>query len=363
MRIAQVLATSTGGVGRHVHSLSRALVAGGDRVAVLGPAATEELFGFTAVGARFAPVQIASGPRPVADARAVARLRGLVRGADVVHAHGLRAGLVAALALAGRRTPLVVTWHNQVLASGLRARVAEPLERVVARGADVTLGASTDLVDRVRALGGRDVRLAPVAAPPLPEPAQPVAKTRAALGVADAPVVLAVGRLHPQKGYDVLIEAAARWADRDPAPVVLIAGDGPLEAALTEQIRSVRAPVRLLGRRTDVAELLAAADVVVLPSRWEARSLTAQEAMRAGRPLVTTTVGGLPGLVRDAALLVPPDDRDALVRAVSMLLDDPAEASRLATRGQAVAATWPTEADTVREVAATYHELRVASSG
>jgi glycosyltransferase involved in cell wall biosynthesis len=119
----------------------------------------------------------------------------------------------------------------------------------------------------------------------------------------------------------------------------------------------------LLGRRTDVAELLAAADVVVLPSRWEARSLTAQEALRSGRPLVTTMVGGLPGLVQDAAVLVPPDDRDALVRAVSTLLDDPAEAARLAARGQALAATWPTESDTVREVAATYHELCVASSG
>jgi glycosyltransferase involved in cell wall biosynthesis len=357
MRVALVLATSTGGVGRHVHSLTGALVRAGHQVAVLGPAATEELFGFTAVGASFAPVQIASGPRPVADARAAARLRRLVRGADVVHAHGLRAGLISALAVAGRRTPLVVSWHNQVLATGLRARVAAPLERVVARSADVTLGASADLVDRVRSLGGQDVRLGAVAAPALEPPARTAAATRAELGIGAAPVVLAVGRLHPQKGYDVLVRAAAHLLDREPAPVVLVAGDGPLRDELTGQIDAVGAPVRLLGRRSDVAELLAVADLVVLPSRWEARSLTAQEAMRAGRPLVTTTVGGLPGLVGDAAVLVPPDDVAALATAVRELLDDPVEAARLGELGRALAAGWPTEADTAAQIAAVYAEL------
>jgi glycosyltransferase involved in cell wall biosynthesis len=358
MRVALVLATSTGGVGRHVHSLTGALVRAGHQVAVLGPAATQELFGFTAVGASFAPVQIASGPRPVADARAAARLRRLVRGADVVHAHGLRAGLISALAVAGRRTPLVVSWHNQVLATGLRARVAAPLERVVARSADVTLGASADLVDRARSLGGRDVRLGAVAAPPLEPPTRTAAETRAELGIGAAPVVLAVGRLHPQKGYDVLVRAAAHLLDRELAPVVLVAGDGPLRDELIAQVDALGAPVRLLGRRSDVADLLAVADLVVLPSRWEARSLTAQEAMRAGRPLVTTTVGGLPGLVGDAAVLVPPDDVAALATAVRELLDDPAEATRLGERGRVLAAGWPTEADTAAQIAAVYAELR-----
>jgi glycosyltransferase involved in cell wall biosynthesis len=357
MRIALVLATSTGGVGRHVHSLARALVADGHRVAVLGPAATEELFDFTAVGAVFAPVSIASGARPVADAGAVARLRRLIRAADVVHAHGLRAGLVAALAVAGRSTPLVVTWHNQVLAAGVRARIAAPLERVVARSADVTLGASADLVERVRELGGRDVRLGAVAAPLLPEPDRSPTQTRSALGVGTAPIVLAIGRLHPQKGYDVLIRAAAHWVELEPSPIVLIAGDGPLQGELSTQIDALGAPVRLLGRRTDIAELLAVADLVVLPSRWEARSLTAQEAMRAGRALVTTAVGGLPELVGDAALLVPPDDVAALATAVRELLDDPAEAARLAKRASDLAAGWPTEADTAAQVVGVYREL------
>jgi glycosyltransferase involved in cell wall biosynthesis len=90
---------------------------------------------------------------------------------------------------------------------------------------------------------------------------------------------------------------------------------------------------------------------------WEARSLTAQEALLAGRPLVATTVGGLPGLLRDGAVLVPPGDAAALGTAVRKLLDDPAAAAALAERGRQVAADWPDEADAVAQVAAVYAEL------
>ncbi len=356
-RLALVLATSTGGVGQHVRSVSAALVQAGAQVLVCGPAATDELFDFSAGGAAFAPVEIAPGLRPLADLRAARRLRRLTAHCEVVHAHGLRAGLVALLAGTGRRGPLVVTWHNRVLATGLRARALTPLERRVARGADVGLGASEDLVARIRRFGGRDVRLSEVAAPLLPPPARPASVVRAELGAADRPLVLAVGRLHPQKGFDVLIQAAARWRDRTPTPYVVIAGDGPLRSRLADDIVATGAPVVLLGRRDDVADLLAAADVVVLPSRWEARSLVAQEALRAGRPLVATSVGGVPGLVADGAVLVSPDDPVALDLAVRRLLDHPDRAAALAERGVARARTWPGEADTATQLARLYAEL------
>ena len=135
--------------------------------------------------------------------------------------------------------------------------------------------------------------------------------------------------------------------------VVAVAGDGPLAA----ELQAAAPGVRWLGARDDVADLLIAADVVVLPSVWEARSLTAQEALRAGRPLVATAVGGLPALVGDGAVLVPPGDAVALGLAVRRLLDDPAAAAAVAARGRAVAASWPTEQDTVNQVAALYAEL------
>jgi len=325
-----VLATSTGGVGRHVLGLARGLVEGGWRVRVACPAATQAVFGFPG----HVPFEVGTRPHPVRDLAAVRALRRLP--GDVVHAHGLRAGSLAALA--GHRRPLVVSWHNAQLSGG---RAGAALERLVARRATATLAASADLAERARALGARDVRLAPVAAPALVRTGRDPGLGR--------PLVLAVGRLHPQKGYDVLVEALPLLGDA----VVAVAGDGPLEAELR-----ARAPqVRWLGRREDVADLYAAADVVVLPSVWEARSLTAQEALRAGRPLVATAVGGLPELVGDGAVLVPPGDAGALGRAVRALLDDPARAEELAARGRALAATWPNEADTLAQVIAVYAEL------
>jgi glycosyltransferase involved in cell wall biosynthesis len=328
-RVLLVIATSTGGVGRHVGSLATGLAQRGADVLVAGPASTQEVFAFPS----YAVVEIGSTPNPLRDAAAAVALRRLAARVDIVHAHGLRAG-----SLAPTTAPLVVTWHNALL---VQTRVGRLLERHAARRAAVTLAASEDLARRALAAGGRDVRYGPVAAPLLP-----AGRRDPGLG---HPLVLAVGRLHEQKGYDVLIEALPMLGEA----VVAVAGDGPLRAEL-----ELLAPqVRWLGRRTDVADLYAAADVVVLPSRWEARSLTAQEALLAGRPLVASDVGGIAPLVGDGAVLVPAGDAVALGTAVRRLLDDPREAGQLAARGRVVASTWPDEADTIAQVAAVYAEL------
>jgi glycosyltransferase involved in cell wall biosynthesis len=355
-RVALVLGSSTGGIGQHVASLANGLVRAGVTATVCGPAETGEQFGFADLGARFVPVEIPASPA-LADARAVGALRrALGDPVDIVHAHGLRAGFVAALART--RRPLVVTWHNAVLARGLRGRASGLVERVVARAASVTLGASDDLVARAAALGARDARLGAVAAPTLPAPRRGAAAVRAELGAAPGqPLVLSVGRLHPQKGYDVLVAAAARWRALNPAPLVAIAGTGPSYLTLAAHVSAVRAPVQLLGHRDDVADLLAAADLAVVTSVWEARQLFAQEALRTGTPLVATDVGGIPGLVGDAAVLVPPGDADAVDRAVRGMLADPARRAEYARRGLARAATWPTVRDTVEQVLDVYAEL------
>ncbi|WP_336026178.1 glycosyltransferase family 4 protein [Geodermatophilus sp. FMUSA9-8] len=357
-RVAEVLATSTGGVGTHLRSVLPALAGAGAAVTVCGPAATDALFGFSAA-ARFTPVEISAGLDPLADARAVRALRRALGGADLVHAHGLRAGLVASAAVrTGPPRRLVVTLHNALPdRAGPLRRVLARAERATVRAADVVLAASADLAENAHRLGARDVRVAPVSAPALPPPTRTREEVRAGLGLADGrPLVLAVGRLHPQKGYDVLLDAAATWTG-EPRPLVAIAGDGPLEAELSARIAHESLPVALLGRRDDVADLLAAADLVVLPSRWEARSLTAQEALRAGTPLVATRAGGLPGLLGDAAVLVPPGDAAALASAVRDLLADPARAADLAAAGRERAAGWPDEAATARTLAAVYREL------
>ncbi|NEW77618.1 glycosyltransferase, partial [Streptomyces rhizosphaericus] len=156
LHAVQVLGAGSSGSGVHVRSLSAGLVARGLRVTVCGPWSAERGYGFTQTGARF------TGLDALTDAGSMASLRRASQGAALVHAHGLRSGLLAAVALRGRNVPLIVTWHTRVDAEGARARLVRLMERRVARAAAIVLGASSDLVARARARGARDARLAPV---------------------------------------------------------------------------------------------------------------------------------------------------------------------------------------------------------
>ncbi|MFI6447752.1 glycosyltransferase family 4 protein [Kitasatospora sp. NPDC050543] len=367
LHVVLVLAASTGGIGAHVRSLAQGLVAHGVTVTVCAPAGTDALFGFSRSGARFHLVDITPTAGARSDAAAIGELRRAFTGADVVHAHGLRAGLLSDLALrtAGRfpglrpQTPLVVTSHQAMLATGMERRLQRLMERRVARAADLVLGASSDLVARARELGATDARLGPVAAPPMPpgELDRPAARAALLGDGPDRPLLLAVGRLVRQKAFGLLLDASRELAGVRPQPLVLIAGEGPEAGPLRERIAAERLPAELLGFRTDVSDLLTAADVVVVSSRWEARSLVVQEAMRAGVPVVATAVGGIPELVGDAAVLVPSGDAAALGTAVRELLADPRRCEQLAEAGRQQSETWPDEAATVAQVLSTYDEL------
>ncbi len=377
LRVVLVLGLSTGGVGRHVRSLAKGLFAAGDHVTVASPSRTESIFHLGRTGARTRTVDIADRPRPLRDLAAAWRLRTMLQGCDVVHAHGLRAGALAVLAARSRRVRpgIIVTLHNAPVGSGRVALVGDLLERVVARGADEVLTVSPDLSARMRALGARRVHGALVPAPAsaatsagLPESTGSTARgsVRAGLGIADsASLLVTVARLAPQKGLGLLLDAVAildRQGRRPPGSLVaVVAGDGPLEADLAAQIRQRHLPVRLLGRREDVEALLREADVVVLPSVWEGQPLVAQEALRAGAALVATDVGGTRDVTGDAASLVPWGDAAALAAAVAALLDVPEEAAELRARALERAAELPTEADAVAQVRRVYRRCLLPS--
>lgn len=354
LRTVQVLGGGSAGSSAHVRSLAAGLVARGVRVSVCAPESLERVYDFRGCGAEHVPVARRGDPL------SLGALRAACATADVVHAHGLHAAVRASVALGGQRVPLVVTWHTRVHADGPRGHLLRLLERRAVRAAAVVLGASSELVDRARRRGARDARLAPVAIPVprrAPAPGDDGGKARAELGAVGRPLLMAVGSLVPDRGYDTLLDAARAWRGLDPVPLLVIAGEGRERAALQGRIDAEGLPVSLVGRRDDITELLAAADIALLPSRWEARSLLAQEALRLGVPLVATAVGAVTELVGDAAELIPYGDATALAATVTRLLSDPARRAELATAGQARAATWPTEDHTIAQVLSVYDEL------
>ena len=155
---------------------------------------------------------------------------------------------------------------------------------------------------------------------------------------ADAAEVLIVGRLVPQKGIPVLLEAARTVLRSHPRARFTLAGDGPLRLELEAQAKrlGISQQVRFLGTVRDTPELLARCDLFVLPSLWEGMPLSLLEAMAAGRPAVATAVSGSAELILDeeTGLLVPPGDAAALAAAMARLLEDPATAEAMGTRAR-----------------------------
>ncbi len=365
LRIAYVIGTTTGGTGRHVAMLAAGCAGRGLAVSVFGPASAQSLF----PGVPFAAVDIGDRPRPARDAAAVRRLRALLAddAPDVVHAHGLRAGAVSALALGRMTRPhrpaLEVTVHNAAPAAAPALAVYKALEHLVARRADAVLCVSADLARRMRRAGARNVALALVVAPASAAPsAEEIAKARAEIGAPGRPVVLAAGRLARQKGFDVLLEALGGLPGRGAAPLLVLAGDGPMAGQLASLSREAGLDVRFLRQRADIPALLGAADVVVVPSRWDGQPLIVQEALRAGRPIVASRVGGIPDLTgEDGALLVRAGDPGLLASAIASVLGDPSLSGSLAEAALARARMLPAEDDAVSAAVTGYARLAAGS--
>ncbi|OLT19790.1 hypothetical protein BJF81_06900 [Ornithinimicrobium sp. CNJ-824] len=365
-RVLLVTALVAGGVGRHVQMLAAGLTAGGHRVAVACPPEVAERFALDQ-HARIVPLTVGSSPHPVLDARAVRTLRAVGATADVVHAHGLRAGALCSVALR-RSDPLVVTMHNAPPDGRADRLVYTGMERLVAARSDLLLAVSPDLAVRARGAGAGAVDLAVVPAPAAARrnPAAARQQLRAAAGLdPDATVVLVVGRLAPQKGLDravAMLDHLNGPGAADPAGVhLVVAGEGPEEERLAAAARR-RADLHLLGHRGDVPDLLAGADVVLSAARWEGQPVWLQEALLQRAPVVATDVGGTALVVGGAAVLVPDqggDDQVAagLADAVRALLEHPAERTILRGRAAVRAAELPTEADAVAAAVAAYERV------
>lgn len=202
------------------------------------------------------------------------------------------------------------------------------------RTCDHLIGNTPDLVEYFRRHGWAKERTHFIPNFVGQKPAEPVSRARYATPQ-DAPLVLALGRLHRNKAFDVLIGAMARMTD----VYLWLAGSGPEHPALEKAAKSGAAAnrIRFLGWQDDPAALMAAADAVAVPSRHEPLGNVILEAWAQGAPVVAAASQGPRFLVRDGenGLLVPPEDPDALAAALTRVLSDRALAARLADGGRA----------------------------
>jgi glycosyltransferase involved in cell wall biosynthesis len=287
---------------------------------------------------------------------------------DVVDAHFALYAIAPLWLGQLRRKPIVLHFHGpwadeNVAAgdrSGLRHAVRRFLEREAYQRADQTIVLTSSfrqvLVERyglqpwninVEPPGVELARFTPGAA----------GEARSRLGLEpNAFVAVAVRRLIPRMGLELLVEAWSEAVDRlPPGSALLIAGEGPLQRALatTSSVNGTRDTVRLLGRVSDeqLVDLYRAADVAVVPTlKHEGFGLVVLEAAACGTPSIVTSVGGLPEAVAglDASLIVPPGDRDALRdRLLAARTDLP---SRVATRAYAERFDWSAVAERHRQI-------------
>lgn len=254
------------------------------------------------------------------------------RSPDVVHLHSSKAGVAGRLAVRRRRATLFQphAWSFFAAHGALRA-AALAWERRAASWADVVLCVS----EGERAAGeGAGIRAQWRVVPNgidlvkfSAASAEDRDRARTRLGLGPAPLAVCIGRLARQKGQDVLVEAWPAVAARVPGSELVLVGSGPDEAAL-------RGRARIVVGEEDVRDWLAAANVVVMPSRWEGLSYVALEAMAAARAVVATDVTGMREALGEDAELVPVDDVGALAAALERRLLDPggADAEGLALR-------------------------------
>ena len=334
---------TTGGTQRHLQQVLRLLDAkrfsarvytlrpGGDVEAELRAEGVEVRS--LAVGDRLGT------PRAVrAMLRTARELR--AEGVQVVHGYQWRPALVGAIVARLAGVPLVLAGKRSLTEEDARARLAW---RVLGRAVD-TIVANADAIRSDAERQGVAARWAIVPSGVDVERFEGVVATReakVALGLEPGrPVVGTVGRLEERKGHADLLLATRtmlRMAN-GLSPQVVIVGDGPLREELVRQAADlgVLGSVRFTGQLADVRVALSAMDVFVLSSTAEGMPNALLEAMAARRPVVATAVGGMSEVLdgERTGVLVPPQDPDALGRAILDLLADPARAGRLATAAQ-----------------------------
>lgn len=341
MRVAQVVSDMTRGGAERVVA---------DLLGHAPPGVETALFTITGQGplqeevaATGVPVVSLGKGRGFRPAAIVRLARALGRfGAQVVHSHMLPADVYATPAvglLPARRRPAVV--HTVHSAWPWRTALEQRLYLHLQARHGANIAVSAEVHDLLAAAGWDEARLVTITpgvdAARLQATPGTVAAWRRKLDLGEGPVVGSVGRLSAEKGHRYLVAACGELRPRYPGLRLLLVGDGDERPSLEQQAAEVLPGGCIFtGAQAEVGPLLALMDVFCLPSVIEGLPLAALEAMAAGRPVVATAVGGVPGLIghERQGLLAEPRSGPALAKAISRLLECPDLARDLAAAGR-----------------------------
>ena len=284
------------------------------------------------------------------------------RGARLVHTHSSVDSWLGALAAKSLGLPIVRSRHVSIAVSRRRALVYRLADRVITSGEAVKT-----LLVAAGVPAARIIAIAPGVDPARFHPGVSGRDVREELGVTGHAVGL-VANLRGSKGHRFFLEAAREVLGSVPDTRFLIVGDGIGHDDIRRRVRemNLESHVVMTGFRRDIPQVMAALDVLVLPSvKSEAASQVIPQALAVGTPVVATTVGGSPELIADGRTgrLVPPADSGALAEAIIALLRDPAAGAAMAAAGGALVRERYTLDATMTRTLAVYDELLKGATG
>jgi glycosyltransferase involved in cell wall biosynthesis len=297
--------------------------------------------------------------RSALDLPALLALRRLLaeRGVALVHTHSSIDSWLGGLAARSRRLPVVRSRHVTIAIPRRRGLVYRLADRVITSGE-----AAAGVVAAAGVLPARIVAIPPGVDTARFHPGVSGDAVRRELDLGAAPLVGLVANIRGSKGHNVFLDAAGAVLAAEPAARFLIVGDGIGFDDVRRRVGALGldAAVRMTGFRRDIPEVMAALDVLVLPSiRSEAASQVIPQALAVGTPVVATDVGGSGELVRDGETgrLVPPGDAAALAAAIVQTLRERERARAMATRGQSLVQARHSLDATMERTTAVYVEL------
>lgn len=345
IRILQIVRPSQGGIRSHLRLLCRELLHFGHTIHIVAPLGfrLEDIPGSISGEISIHSASILSKPNVISDLRAALKIARIAKEVDVMHAHGVRAAWIGAMACQLCAKPLVFTAHN--LCPPPRRDFSSKLIRWALHQCDEVIGVSNAVITSLRSYvsDGSNFRVIANGVDLQEIDAMiDVNSSWTQLGMKFEPqstmIIAAAGRLEPEKGYDYLLHAASLIHPMYPEVTFLIMGDGSEKNRLSGLIPGYGLTQNVLmpGRMRNIPALFAKSQLVVVPSISEGQGITALEAMAARRCVVASDTGGLSETIEDGVtgVLTPPGDPHAMADAIVRLITNDELRDRMGKSGR-----------------------------